>query len=98
MMNIKYHQTLVIEKNILTLRLIIIFFFWSESVTINNYPSPELKYTDFLAPLSDHGPENMKKKRTLGTWKMRTPIVIAIKITPLAIKLRGNLKDYAVFS
>jgi ribosomal protein L5 len=57
-----------------------------------------LKYTDFLAPLSDHGPENMKKKRTLGTWKMRTPIVIAIKITPLAIKLRGNLKDYAVFS
>jgi len=40
----------------------------------------------------------MKKKRTLGTWKMRTPIVIAIKITPLAIKLRGNLKDYAVFS
>jgi len=58
-----------------------------------------LKYTDFLAPLSDHGPENIKKKkRTLGTCKMRTPIVIAIKITPLAIKLRGNLKDYAVFS
>jgi hypothetical protein len=91
MMNIKYHQTLVIEKNILTLRLIIIFFCRN--------PSLELKYTDFPAPLSYHGPENKeKKKRTLGTWKMRSPIVIAIKITPLAIKLRGDLKDYAVFS
>ena len=91
-MNIKYHQTLVIEKNILTLRLIIIFFCRN--------PSLELKYNDFLAPLSYHGPENKKKKkkRTLGTWKMRTPTVIAIKITPLAIKLRGDLKDYAVFS
>ena len=29
---------------------------------------------------------------------MRTPTVIAIKINPLAIKLRGDLKDYAVFS
>jgi hypothetical protein len=68
----------------------------SESVTINNYPSLELKYNDFLAPLA--GEQEIKKKRTLGTWKIRTPIVIAIKITPLAIKLRGDLKDYAVFS